>query len=114
MKLGDFLADEETKAQLRDRGVVGTLSYKESLAGEFITKADAIKNSEDWELMDPDADDEEDDPPIASPSVFASVPPPQAAAAEAGPSSPPPRTPVEAQAATPATTAGCKRKSRAA
>jgi hypothetical protein len=65
---------------MQDRNCVNTLSYKESLNGAMISKAEAVQNSEDWTCEEPISDNE-DKPPAADPSVFS----------QAGPSSPPPR-----------------------
>jgi hypothetical protein len=42
LTLGDFLADEETKEQLRDRSIIKTLTFKAAKDGPNIPKAEAI------------------------------------------------------------------------
>ena len=68
LTLGAFLADEETKAVMRDQFCVKTLSYKASLLGPYIPKEEAIANSENWTLAAPESDD--DEPPQAGAGVF--------------------------------------------
>ena len=102
LTLGEFLNDEDTKAIFRDRACVKTLSYKATLLGGLITKAEAIANSEHWVPAgageEPESDD--DEPPSSAAAFPECV---------AGPSSPPTTKPPEP----PATLAGGKRKSRA-
>ena len=104
LKLGEFLDDEETKAVFRDRACVNTLSYKATLLGPLITKADAIANSNNW-VVEEDADDD-DEPPASADAFPECVARPSSAP---GPSSAP-ASPDPA----PATAVGGKRKSRSA
>ena len=102
LTLGEFLNDEETKAVFRDRECVKTLSYKASLLGGLITKAEAIANSENWVPagVGEEAESDGDEPPSSADAFPQCV---------AGPSSPPKSTePPEP----PATLSGGKRKSR--
>ena len=48
LTLNEFLHDEETKVFFRDREFVKTLSYKATLLGGLISRAEAIANSESW------------------------------------------------------------------
>lgn len=68
LTLGAFLADEETKAVMRDKFCVKTLSYKASLLGPYIPKEEAIANSDNWTFETPESDD--DEPPQAGAGVF--------------------------------------------
>ena len=65
LTLGEFLNDEETKAVFRDRACVKTLSYKATLLGGLITKAEAIANSENWVPagVGEEAESDGDEPP---------------------------------------------------
>lgn len=68
LTLGAFLADDETKAVIRDRSIVKTLSFKASLLGPLIPKVEAVANSDKW-IFEAFSDGDDDDPPEA-PAVF--------------------------------------------
>jgi hypothetical protein len=102
LTLGAFLADDETKAVIRDRSIVKTLSFKASLLGPLIPKVEAVANSDKW-IFEAFSDGDDDDPPEA-PAVF---PPCMAGEDVGGPSSPKATGPKEP----PATVVGAKRKS---
>lgn len=48
LKLADFLDNEEIVAMLHDRSLIKTLTYKETLDGPQISRAQAIENSKNW------------------------------------------------------------------
>jgi hypothetical protein len=100
LKLGDFLEDPETKAVMRDKYCVKTLSFKASLHDSmYLPKAEAIANSFNWNFEEPESGDDAD-PPAAAIGVFDKI-------GDVG--SPKPAGPSEP----PATVAGGKRKARA-
>jgi len=67
--LGDFLKDEDVLATLKDRTVIRSITYKASRTGPNISKAAAIKNSDEW--MPTDAEEVDlDDIPTAASNVF--------------------------------------------
>ena len=57
-----FLADPDTQTILRDRSIIGTLSFKAELYGPLIPKAEAISNSDNW-IFEPAKSDDDNDPP---------------------------------------------------
>ena len=105
LTLGEFLNDPATKEEMRDGNIVRTLSFKAALHDAmFISKAEAIANSDHWDPID-ESDDY--DPPAAdSASLFGfeePAPSNQGGSNEVGRAAPP--TP-------PATVSGRKRSAR--
>lgn len=54
-KLGAFLSDQDVVAMFVS-DVVKSLTFKDALDGTNISKAQAVDNSENWELTQPDHD----------------------------------------------------------